>query len=184
MTRLRISQQALEGVLILVGKDIDAIKRLAARLRDRVTVKLSIDDDVEVVVAESFPDDEDGEQRRFSGALIGLYVMLVASQRQEQVFLDDLAETLSVAATHGVLAEAREKLALLLGVPAIRITAKAWSLLEEQDKIFIDSRSVTDLRPIFGEDVAQPLAATIISHTLRISYRSDGKTGSIYSCGR
>ena len=59
------------------------------------------------------------------------------------------------------------------------ITAKALDVLTEHDRIFIRSRIVTDIRPVFENTNKHPSAAVIVHH-LKISYKQDGEIKEFY----
>lgn len=58
---------------------------------------------------------------------------------------------------------------------ALTASAKAIGVLSDHPKAFLSSRILTDLRPIFGSNVEEPPEASVIVHTLKITYR-EGRT--------
>jgi hypothetical protein len=68
----------------------------------------------------------------------------------------------------------RERLARLLTIASVSISAKAESLKLEYERRFCSARILTDARPIYGIDPNQPPNAVMIMHTLRIAYHGDG----------
>src|SRR6266851_7948328 len=64
----------------------------------------------------------------------------------------------------------RSRLANLLEVRSLQITAKAISLGYERDNTFIDARIVSDVRPVFTDVVTEGPAAAGIVHHLRIHH--------------
>jgi hypothetical protein len=63
---------------------------------------------------------------------------------------------------------------------AIAIASKAHSIVTEQDKIFLDTRILSDLRPVFKDDPEAPPSAVAIIHTLRIHYQQTGELKSFF----
>ncbi|HET7501640.1 MAG TPA: hypothetical protein VFK02_11570 [Kofleriaceae bacterium] len=55
---------------------------------------------------------------------------------------------------------------------SLGVTAKAGGVMSEFEKTFASARILTDMRPIFGDSVAEPPAAAVIVHTLRIRYHA------------
>lgn len=174
MTRLRVSQQALEGVQALLDLDGPDLLRIASALREQVPVKLVLDDEVASVVSECLPGAGAELADQLSGAVIGLHLMFSSSRRPMKTFVSDLIETLELDPDLQLVADVAAKITALLEIQSLKVSTKAWSLLEENDKIFTDARVVTDLRPVFGDEAVAPLAATVILHTLRIAYRTAG----------
>jgi len=54
------------------------------------------------------------------------------------------------------------------------ITAKAENVMSEHQNVFVESRILTDLRPIFSEDIDESEPVTTIIHNLSINYFADG----------
>lgn len=172
MTRLRISEQAIQGIQALLGLNETEVATLAAALREQVPVKLVVDDEVAGAVGRCLTTRNKEDQELIAGAIVGLHLMLASSHRTEPSFTSDLLETLDLVPASPEAVAAGQTISAILQVQSISLATKAWSLLEENDKIFTDARTITDLRPIFGEDLAPPLAASIITHSLRVTYRT------------
>lgn len=60
---------------------------------------------------------------------------------------------------------------LLTSEGIFRTIAKTFELRIENERILAGARVVTDVRPIFKDDVAKGMAAAMVAHTLRITYR-------------
>src|SRR5262249_12235531 len=50
--------------------------------------------------------------------------------------------------------------------------AKARDIIYENDRVFVDGRILTDLRPVFRANASDPPLAGVVVHTLRITYCS------------
>jgi hypothetical protein len=52
------------------------------------------------------------------------------------------------------------------------ITAKAYAVMSEHSHVYrnIGTRVLTDIRPVFPNDLEEPLSAAVIVHTLKIAY--------------
>jgi hypothetical protein len=65
----------------------------------------------------------------------------------------------------------KKSLAAILSLDkTIGVIAKGFGVVSEFERIFESGRIVTDLRPIFGESVAERPAALAVVHELRIKY--------------
>jgi hypothetical protein len=62
------------------------------------------------------------------------------------------------------------RLATLLGSRALAVTSKALDLLYSNERNFLRSRIVTEIRPIFGDDPSDSLEAAVVAHRLEIEY--------------
>lgn len=68
-----------------------------------------------------------------------------------------------------------------LGTRSISLLGKATDMATEHDKVFLGSRVLTDLRPIFGDDVAKAPGGAVLSHTLKVEFVHDeGTLGNTY----
>ena len=56
---------------------------------------------------------------------------------------------------------------------SLGITSKAQSVLLENERLFCDSRVMTDIRPVFKNDPDETPEAAVIVHMLRITYHED-----------
>lgn len=64
---------------------------------------------------------------------------------------------------------------------AVRLLGKAVDLRTEHDKVFVGARVLTDVRPIFGEEVAAPPEGAVLSHTLKLEFvHNEGTLGNTY----
>ena len=60
------------------------------------------------------------------------------------------------------------RLVPLLEIPGLQANAKAEGLAGEYDRVFHTARILTDVRPIFGSDIAEDLLGVLVMHQLRI----------------
>ncbi len=96
-------------------------------------------------------------------------------------FVSDICESLL---EHGELnaedaPRYRARLGKVLDIEALNVAAKAVSLQNENERNFCSARILTDARPVFGNDVSAPPAATVITHTMKLSYH-EGAGGRIH----
>ena len=66
-----------------------------------------------------------------------------------------------------------ERLTFLFSSPQIYYASKARELLTECGNIYIDSRLITDIRPVFGIDLDESPKGAMIIHNLHIHYQAD-----------
>lgn len=64
---------------------------------------------------------------------------------------------------------------------SINLTIKATYLATDRQNILLDTRIITDVRPVFGVDEeSEELKATLITHNLKIQYEEDDQIKYIY----
>lgn len=74
-----------------------------------------------------------------------------------------------------------ELIELLSIKESIFLTLKAYNLANDRGKILINTRIVTDIRPLFGiNEESDDLKGNIITHNLKVSYKEDSQDKSIY----
>ncbi len=87
------------------------------------------------------------------------------------------SETLDLAEAER--AQLAERLEALFNIQAVDLLARAVSLVTEDEHAYCESRSLTDLRPLFTNDDDPSPEAAIIRHSLKITVHVDGKLESV-----
>ena len=92
-------------------------------------------------------------------------------------FVDDLIEgfTPSRDLDDVQLRNLRIRATDILSVDALDLVARAHNVLLEHSQVYTTARIVTDIRPVFGEDVLVKPLSNVIVHMLSIVYRSAGR---------
>lgn len=57
---------------------------------------------------------------------------------------------------------------------SLGVTAKASDIRGQHQNVYCRARILTDVRPVFGQNVAQAPSAAVITHTLRLSTHQEG----------
>lgn len=97
-----------------------------------------------------------------------------------QEFAHDISEQFSLRKVKPPGAEALEqKLILLLTVEPLVISAKAFDVQHEYDKLFIAARIMTDSRTVFSQTGTEAVG-TMIIHNLNIKYSENGQFKEIF----
>jgi hypothetical protein len=112
-----------------------------------------------------------------------LYETRVVADVPVPEFVSDVCEALREAEELSPNAEPqfRERLSKLLDIEALNIAAKAFTLYGEHPNVFCDARILTDMRPVFGDNVSDPPVAYIVTHTLKLEYHAAaGRLQEIY----
>ena len=60
----------------------------------------------------------------------------------------------------------------LLNNPQIYYASKARELTTEHANVYINSRIITDIRPVFGMNLDEPPKGGVVTHTLHVHYRA------------
>jgi len=112
--------------------------------------------------------------------LIALYAGMAESGVGAEEYVEDVCSSVDDEGDLLFPSEVREKLRqnlspLLSLEETVGITAKANSVFSDHAHVFCDARIVTDIRPIFKQNPAEPPAAAAIVHTLKITYHENEK---------
>ncbi|MFM6813420.1 MAG: hypothetical protein ACKPJ4_16030, partial [Dolichospermum sp.] len=79
------------------------------------------------------------------------------------------------------LAHFKQRLTKILAIDgAISISSQAISLLQEYDSIFLNSRIITDVRPVFKAETKAGIAGALVVHTLKIAYQDASGSKEFY----
>jgi hypothetical protein len=116
--------------------------------------------------------------KRLIDTLASLYRLRTRSETKADILANDVVEAASKDGYfQGVSTDSlRGRLERLLTLDSLNLVdAKAKELQLEAEHTFCDTRIVTDLRPVFGGNVAGSPEAVIIVHTLKIGYHDAGE---------
>jgi hypothetical protein len=125
------------------------------------------------------------ELRLVVDTLIELYVVRETFRQSVDEFLDYLLEAMNYPGDFPDLEESEWQKSrsffksLLSRYEVLGITAKAQNVLTDHEHTFSNSRVLTDVRPIFGEDVSEHPKNAVILHMLRVHYFEAGETKAI-----
>lgn len=114
-------------------------------------------------------------------ALLPLYMLKASSTKSTGEIVEDIIASLKVGIgtekkiTQKQTTPLTSRLNKLLGLEAIDLTAKATSVLLEQQRSFTAARILTDIRPIFDRDTTKPLDGAVLVHNLKIEYMESGE---------
>jgi hypothetical protein len=129
-------------------------------MRDRIAAQVSL-----------IPKDELGQ---ITDVLYAMYHVREFSELNRNSFLKELVESVREHADPPIsdeeLPTIRQRFKELLNIPTLETISKAITLQREDERIFCDARIISDIRPIFAEDVKSRPEAATIGHSLRIAY--------------
>jgi hypothetical protein len=90
-------------------------------------------------------------------------------------FLDELVDALLEIqdigkVTSGNVAAIRERFKRILSVGSLGLLSKASRLQREGERLYCEAMILSDIRPIFGDDIAAGPTSAVLTHTLKLSY--------------
>jgi len=107
------------------------------------------------------------------GALLSLHAgSAPLAEMTTADFVADIRETVYSAKSPPELAAELFELRLssLTNLPAVSLSGQAWELLSENAHNFLQSRIITDIRPIFDRTDNVALEGALVLHSLKITY--------------
>jgi hypothetical protein len=118
------------------------------------------------------------DKRLIRDALMPLYLARLNTNVPVSTFTDDVLQALE-RKTDGTSAESisklGERLRELLSIEKLNLITKAHDVLTEHSQTYGKARIISDIRPVFGEDIQEGAAAAVIVHMLNIVYYQAGK---------
>ena len=108
-----------------------------------------------------------------------LYHVREFSELNPSSFLNELVEGVRQQAKPEIpdngVSLLRERFRRLLRIKTLETISKALKLQRDGERIYCEAKIVSDIRPVFSDDVtAKPLAA-VITHTLEVAYHENGE---------
>jgi len=174
MTEISVPKQYQSGYEKLKQLNESSLRTLLEVLEAEqpVLMQRELADHVASKLTDLGPDDV----RQIINTVVGLYWGRESLKLSTREFVDALVDQ-SFDRDDPRAKTLREYLPKLLTADSVIITAKAFDVLTEHQNTIHDLRIITDLRPIFRENLqdglpAKPTAA-VITHTLKVSYHRD-----------
>lgn len=181
MARYLITQEVLSGIEPLSSFPSDKFLSLVSEIDRALPVGLSIEEDICTFLASSdIVSPHSVDKDKLAEAMVGVHYLRLSP------FSDgELLEEVRRAWTHwGKKGESAEiliaNIQTLLNSSVLHASVKALSLIGDHDKLFISSRILTDIRPVFDDDVLNATLACLVTHTLKLSIRVDGRPQNIF----
>jgi|SRR5919112_1351770 hypothetical protein len=118
------------------------------------------------------------EAKAVADTLFPLYRTFASSNVDLKTFVNDLAQSLREGwpdraewlSSDDAIRRFKERITQLLSVDSLRLIAKAHEVLLQHENTFLEARILSDIRPVFGEDVQAPPEAMVLIHMLNIEH--------------
>jgi hypothetical protein len=135
-------------------------------------------DDLAAHIVESVPSIPKEKLERIVDTLYSLYHVREFSEFNRASFLTELVEGLrrneKLEISDAELPSLQERFKKLLSIKTLESISKAIGLQRDGERLYCESKIISDIRPVFGEDVKSRPVAAAVTHTLKISYHEDG----------
>ena len=175
-----LQNDAITGIAPLCRISASMAKQLASELTAVLQIGLSFTREVnQIVLASEALDILPEERQLLADAIIGLhYIRLGLPGDQQNSFGAKLVAAVRKSPSNSFsdeeLISLGENASILAEPRTLRASTKAQLLRTEFDRIFAGAQIFTDIRPIFDDDLKKPLLASLVTHTIKISFHTDG----------
>lgn len=115
---------------------------------------------------------------KIAEAVVGLNLARVYSDTDLDSFVTDVTDSMRSAAPSGLpttkdsIAQFKKRIQAFLTIDEISQSAKTNLLRHEHERSVHSLRILTDIRPIFGNNVEEPPKGVVVMHTLKMAYHS------------
>jgi hypothetical protein len=130
------------------------------------------------VIADRVPSITSEHLHRIVDAIYSLYHVREYSELTRNGFLTELLDGIREHAKPLIpdkeIPRLRGRFERLLSVKSLESVSKAISLQRDTERVYCESKIISDIRPVFGDDVKEYPVAAAILHTLILSYHENG----------
>jgi hypothetical protein len=179
---LRIPEQHIRPLLKICSLSEESADQLIGALS---SAKVETDPSEMIVrVSESVPNIPLEDLSDIIRTVYALYPVRELSEVADEQFLDDLIIGIQRSERNNVHVPVigdgiRDRLRKLLDITSLRILSKAINLQRDGDNLYCEAKILSDVRPVFSEDVGQPMCA-VVTHTLKLGYHKGGRHKEIF----
>lgn len=130
--------------------------------------------------ASETTDLEQQQAQHLLDALIAVVIFAEESGENIKDVIRDLSETSSEDAKEPDSQRLRARIASLVEHEQVKILHKSVAVSLEHDRLYMDSRIITDIRPVFSDEVRDGVKGAMLTHVLRIDALHAGQRESYY----
>jgi hypothetical protein len=105
-----------------------------------------------------------------------LYHIREASNVELPLFIDDIIEGVKYSSQNDTNSSnidyslLRGKLEILLNIRILKLISKATIIQRDGERLYCESKILSDIRPVFDDDLSATPSGAVITHTLKITY--------------
>lgn len=114
-------------------------------------------------------------------AIIPLMFFRASHPQPITVFLKDVTAALTTGEKEdsklqpSVVPKFQKNLGRILALSAFTLKAKALSVGSDCQRLFSEAKILSDMRPVFGDNVSEPPLGIVLLHSLKIEFAEDGE---------
>jgi hypothetical protein len=187
MRKPRFTADLADELRPLAKVSPSAIAALAEELDRDLSIKLVVEDDIDDVVraCPALREIDEDTKQKLAETIAGVHQLRVTSGKTLAEVVQDVVggyadATQDDAVESADLGNLEINLEKILSVRVIRASFKARNLLNDRDKLYLDSRVLTDLRPVFDDELTEHLLGTLVTHSLKINVRTGREVSTLF----
>lgn len=185
MSRSKLSSEVLQGLKSLNEIGVEELSNLLDEFERVAHVSLAVEEEIErfLTMSPLVASMSSRTRQDLGEAFFGIQVLRLGVGSTDDALIADV-ETLLAENGQASPEETERTLTNFKRVMksrVLRASVKALNLITDHDRLYLDGKILTDVRPVYEDDVTKPLMASLVIHTLKITTRVDGKPQSIYA---
>lgn len=157
-------KETLKRISSLSIEDVDKIRHALSALQVHIKPEVMEERAKASIIAKDFPDFPE---------IFQLLASLTITRFKADIPLDEFVHSISAMPETDDRSALAERLNSLLNIESVVLSARAFDIQHEYEKIFRDARIMTDIRPVFNIAGSEATGAMIV-HNLTIGYSQDG----------
>jgi hypothetical protein len=176
MANLTIPDEYQPGILKLFVLDDDAVtnlKRVLSTEADDISTR-----ELASIASSAIGSTSEKDLYAVLRSLRTLYVVRSNTEVPLEEFSSDLAdaveELLDEKPTDEQLDSFKKKVVSLMAIDPFATQVKGRALQTDDERTYCRAKILTDLRPVFGEDIDDGLKGMVIMHHLKLVFHGDG----------
>jgi hypothetical protein len=173
LAELQIPERYKSGLSLLASMSDDSFERLLDALK-RAPSTFATKRELSVWITSEAPTIPPADIEKIIEAITSFYRVRVRSDVPVPKLVEDIASTVrqsspDLTAENAKLFEGR--LSALLVLDSLNVVeVKAKELQMEDERLLVEAKIFTDLRPVFGEKIIGPPAAMVITQSLKLTF--------------
>lgn len=133
--------------------------------------------EMSAIIANSVPSIAKADLDKVIDILYSLYHVREFSELNKNSFTKELVETVREHAEPKISDEElpliQQRFKDLLSLKTLESISKAIGLQREEERTYCEAKIISDIRPVFGDDVKSKPVGAAITHTLKIGYHEN-----------
>lgn len=176
---LQIPKQHIPGIVKIKQLPAEAERKMVAALSAEPPIPDT--EDAVNLIADRVPEISKDDLQVVVDTLYVLYYVREFSEVGLNRFVNDLIQTLKTSKDSALAIapedadRVKDRFKNLLSIENVSMISKGLKLQRNGEHLYCEARIMSDIRPVFHEDVSIRPAGAVVSHTLKLGYHKGGE---------